>query len=1427
MEAVSELPTATRIDTLADIVISPIANNGIVDDTADNSLVISGTTVGVDDGQLVSIAVSGDVFSGTAAVQNNAWSVPIGDLSWLSDGSSYSVSVAVADVAGNSAATSSAFQLINTINDPPTLALAVSDYTILEGTGLQFNGAGAYDPDDPTLIYGWDLDGDGQFDDATGMSPIITWLDLVSLGRNDDGDYPGEVQVSDDEGLSAQATISLHIVNVAPDLSISSNFVATLLAGTAQVAGVYDDIMADPVTIIASKGNITDFGAGQFLWDYDATSDPFVRSLGPLNAGIAVHDSADGSGFVLFSSESVFARFADHPPLGGGVNGNAEHLVAVQFRGGQWYYSDDSDWILFVPVESDRIIARLDFDNDTANLVTAVTGDVNGIRQGTRANNLALTPNAFGGQADVGEFTLSGSFFHDAFGTVTITATDDEQATSSVDIAVLLGNVPPELTVAWPAISVVEGTQAAVNGGTWQPGSSTYGTPVADIGVVLDNGDGSWSWSLDNPGDEQSRRTVTVTVSDGQGAESVVQFDVEFTNADPVISMDSSEPITVLEGDMATRLISVTDVLLDNVSVVASIGIVTKNADGTWTWTYDATDDLPTTTVTITATDEDGGVANAEFGLTVANRPPLIAADSASLTVNEGDGVVTMTGTYEDVAADELELVPSLGQVVDQGDGTWLWSYDAVDDVSELVTITVADDDDGTAFATFDFTALNVAPLVTVGSNNVMGYEGVIASASGTWSDVPGDPLRFTPSIGEVVVNGNGTWEWTYAAADDLAPMLVTVSVVDNDGGEVEFEFTFSALNVSPSFTISLDEVIVPEDEPAANFGTITDVAGDTITLSSNLGDVSLDGFNNWTWDFADTHQPVAFDLGSTSSGVAVGANAIGMAYILYSEEDIAGRFTTTPSQMDVTFENAERMVVVREAAGSWEFNDGADWIPFAKRPTDRLLAEVDLGTGTVTLLQGANTVVAGIRVGYGFGDVLVSTGTLNSGGTLRQFSVAGTFFESDIATVVLIASDEDGGKSEAVFDVTIIAANDDPVALPDEHAVAEDDEAVEIPVLSNDSDIDRFDVISIESVDVTGTLGLVTVVDGFELRYDPSGQFEWLADGELATDTFSYTISDAAGSQSGATVVVTIVGANDAPISVVDSNVAEEDGAAATGNVLSNDSDVDNGDVLAVVAPGTFIGQYGEWTLSADGNYSYVVTDEAIDDDDVVADTFDFEVTDGEVVVASQFVVEIVGANDAPVALDDANNASDDGVAVVGNVLANDDDVDTGDVLSVANVGTQLGTYGTLTLSADGSYSYLVTDESLMATDAVDDVFAIDVSDGTDVVTSTLTIHITGVNNAPQAMLDSNHAADDGVTVFGNVLANDSDPDGGDVLVIVASGTFIGQYGEWTLSADGNYSYVVTDEAIDDGDVVADAFDFEVTDGEIVVSSQFVVEID
>ena len=93
------------------------------------------------------------------------------------------------------------------------------------------------------------------------------------------------------------------------------------------------------------------------------------------------------------------------------------------------------------------------------------------------------------------------------------------------------------------------------------------------------------------------------------------------------------------------------------------------------------------------------------------------------------------------------------------------------------------------------------------------------------------------------------------------------------------------------------------------------------------------------------------------------------------------------------------------------------------------------------------------------------------------------------------------------------------------------------------------------------------------------------------------------------------------------------------------------------------------------------------------------------------------------------------------------------------------VGTYGTLTIGADGSYKYIADQtaaDALDVGDSIDDVFTYTLTDGTDTDTATLTITVTGVNDTPSAQNDVG-VIDEGetLTVINGANANETNDSG------------------------------------------------------------------
>ncbi len=101
---------------------------------------------------------------------------------------------------------------------------------------------------------------------------------------------------------------------------------------------------------------------------------------------------------------------------------------------------------------------------------------------------------------------------------------------------------------------------------------------------------------------------------------------------------------------------------------------------------------------------------------------------------------------------------------------------------------------------------------------------------------------------------------------------------------------------------------------------------------------------------------------------------------------------------------------------------------------------------------------------------------------------------------------------------------NEAPTAVND-NASADDHQAVNIDVLGNDTDPNTGDTKTLVSVSATSAGGHAAIVNGQVVYTADADAFDTLAPGQHATDTFTYTLQDAAGAQSTATVTVTVNG--------------------------------------------------------------------------------------------------------------------------------------------------------------------------------------------------------------------------------------------------------------------------------------------------------------
>ena len=257
--------------------------------------------------------------------------------------------------------------------------------------------------------------------------------------------------------------------------------------------------------------------------------------------------------------------------------------------------------------------------------------------------------------------------------TVIVTATDLSGASSTASFDLIVNNVAPTITVpSWyETITVREGRWASASG-SWSDAGNDVITLSASVGAIELNENGTWIWTFETNDGPDDSQTVVLTATDSDGAFSQATIDVIVDNAAPIL-LTWYPTVTVGAGETASNGGHVYEVGDDTVTLTASIGTLTSSPFSDlrtdWFWSLD-TSAAPVTsqTVTITAVDSDGALAETLFELVVLNQPPVVAADG-NVAVGEGE-TATNTGTWSDPDGDSVVLTASVGDITESPDGT-------------------------------------------------------------------------------------------------------------------------------------------------------------------------------------------------------------------------------------------------------------------------------------------------------------------------------------------------------------------------------------------------------------------------------------------------------------------------------------------------------------------------------------------------------------------------------------------------------------------------------------------------------------------------------------------------------------------------------------------------------------------------------------
>ncbi|NJN97862.1 MAG: PKD domain-containing protein [Anaerolineales bacterium] len=428
------------------------------------------------------------------------------------------------------------------VRNLPPIADAGGPYTGDETQNITPNGSNSTDPNGSSLDYAWDLDGDGQFDDAATAATSYSWAEP--------GVYTVTLRVTDSQGLTDTDTAVVTVNNLAP---------------TANAGGPYSG--SEGVAIPLS-GSGSDPGGGdvEYVWDLngdgqfdDATTAATSYTWGEpgvYTVTLRVTDSAS-----LTDTDTAQVTVSNLPPVAEagdsytGVEGAAVSLNGFGFDAGSgdvayaWDLDEDGQFD-----DAATAVTSYNWSEPGVYTITLQVSDSQGLTDTDTAqvtiNNLPPSADAGGPysgnenqtvtldglvSADPGGGGLAYAWDFDEDGqlddatvaqpgytwsspgiyTVTLQVTDSQGLTGTDTAQVTINNLPPSADAGGP-YSGNEGAAINLSGSGSDPG----------IGAV------SYAWDLDGDGQFDDALaaitsytwnvtgtfTITLQVTDAQGA---------------------------------------------------------------------------------------------------------------------------------------------------------------------------------------------------------------------------------------------------------------------------------------------------------------------------------------------------------------------------------------------------------------------------------------------------------------------------------------------------------------------------------------------------------------------------------------------------------------------------------------------------------------------------------------------------------------------------------------------------------------------------------------------------------------------------------------------------------------------------------------------------------------------------------------------
>ncbi|WP_295641014.1 Ig-like domain-containing protein, partial [uncultured Methylibium sp.] len=982
--------------------------------------------------------------------------------------------------------------------------------------------------------------------------------------------------------------------------------------------------------------------------------------------------------------------------------------------------------------------------------------------------------------------------------TVPYTVTDDQGATSTANLVITVTGTNDAPVAGAASVTVAE-DGAPISGAVAASdvdANAVLGFALngaAPAGLVF-NADGSYSFNPANAayqslGVGQSVvLTVPYTVTDDQGATSTANLVITVTGSNdaPVAqaaSFSVAEDATVVNGAVVATDTDANAALSYALNGAAPAGLVFASSGS---YSFDPSNaayqslgvgQSVVLTVPYTVTDDQGATSTANLVITVTGSNDAPLAQAAARTVAEDAAPISGSVVATDVDANATLGYALVGAapagLTFNADGSY--SFDPSNAAyqslgvgqSQVITVPyrVTDDQGATSTANLVITVTgsNDAPLASAASFSVAEDAATISGAVSA-SDVDANAtLSFAlngAAPAGLSFNADGSYSFNPANAayqslgvGQSAVLTVPYTVTDDQGATstANLVITITGTNDAPvagaaSFTVAEGAL------PVTGSVTATDIDANTV-LSYSLNGAAPAGL------VFNSDGSYSFD----ASNAAYEPLAVGQSVVLtvpYTVTDDQGATSTANLVITVTGTNGGPV------AQPESFSVAED----AAIVNGNVVASDPDGTG------GLSYALVGVAPA---GLVFNADGSYSFNPANAAYQSLGVG-QSQVLSLSYTVTDDQGESSTASFVITVTGTNDGPVAAAASFSVAEDAAIVSGNVVA--TDIDANAVLGY-SLNGAAPAGLSFNADGSYSFNAANAAYQSLGAGQSVVLTVPYTVTDDQGATSTANLVITVTGANDAPVAVASSFSVAEDAAVVSGSVTATDADgnASLGYALNGAAPAGLV-------FNADGSYSFDPANAAYQSLGVGQSavlTVPYTVTDDQGATSTaNLVITITGTNDAPVAQAAAFSVAEDAPVVTGSVLATD--VDANATLTFALVGAAPAG---LVFNADGSYSFDASNpayQSLAAGQSQVVTVPYRVTDDQGATsTANLVITVTGTNDGPVAQPAAFTVAEDAAVVSGNVVA--VDPDAGPAP---SYGLVGGAPAGLTFNADGSYSF-------------------------------------